>query len=247
VPIQVVSRPQRVSLTRQCLESIQEYIAANELHAGDKLPSQQEWAELLGVSVLVVREAFQALQALGLVEIQHGRGIFVRGPEEADFLNLLAVGRSLSAFPVEEVVEARAMLELAVLETCIARASEESISEMDRSLQRLRESPFRAGMFSAEHKRFHQAMLRASGDRLLAHIGRPLLNTFWTLGDAGHLHLTREATETDMIEVHAAYLEAIRKRDFSHTRELVDRHLLGLCSKYHVFPRAGTLEDQTKS
>ena len=93
-----ITKPRRVNLTRQCLRSIRQYIAQNDLCPGDRLPSQQDWAEMLGVSALVVREAFQALQALGLVEIQHGRGIFVRGVEEADFLTLLAFDRSLERY-----------------------------------------------------------------------------------------------------------------------------------------------------
>jgi len=246
VTIQAVSRPQRTSLTRQCLHSVQEYILANGLHAGDKLPSQQEWAEMLGVSVLVVREAFQALQALGLVEIQHGRGIFVRGPEEVDFLDFLAFGRPLSGFSLEEVIEARAMLELAVLESCIARATPEVIRELEEILEQIRKAPPPPGEDSRPHKLFHQAMLRASGDRILGILGMPLLNTFWVLGNTGRMYLTEKELAADMVAIHEAYLEAIKNRDFSRTRELVDQQLLGLCSKYHVFPFADASKEPAK-
>jgi DNA-binding GntR family transcriptional regulator len=86
------------------------------------------------------------------------------------------------------------------------------------------------------HKLFHQAMLRAAGDRLLASIGMPLLNTFWALGNSGRMQLPPEAMSVDMVAAHAAYVDAIRRRDFSRTRFLVDQHLLGLCSKYGIFP-----------
>lgn len=244
--IQAISRPQRVSLTRQCLRSIQEYILANGLRAGDKLPSQQEWAEMLGVSVLVVREAFQALQALGLVEIQHGRGIFVRSPEEVDFLDFLAFERPLNGFTLEEVIEARAMLELAVLESCIARATPEVIRELEEIVEQMRKNPPPPGEDSRIHKQFHQAMLKASGDRILGILGMPLLNTFWALGNTGRMYLTERELATDMVAIHEEYLEAIKKRDFSRTRELVDRHLLGLCSKYRVFPFADASREPSK-
>ncbi len=237
--VQTVSRPWRTSLTRQCLESIRQYIVNNRLGPGDRLPSQQEWAELLGVSVLVVREAFQALQALGLVEIQHGRGTFVCGLEGAHFLDFLTFEPAQNEFTLQEVVEARAMLELAVLESCIARADSEAIGELERILQQLREEPPLLGMESASHKLFHQAMLKASGNRLLISVGIPLFNTFWVLGNTGRIQFTPEAMQTDMVAMHAAYLDAIKNRDLSHSRELVDQHLLGLCSKYGVFPCAG--------
>ena len=75
-----VTKPQRADLVRQCIDSIQHYVSLNEMAPGEKLPSLQEWSDTLGVSVVVVREAFRALQALGVVDIQHGRGIYVMEP-----------------------------------------------------------------------------------------------------------------------------------------------------------------------
>jgi GntR family transcriptional repressor for pyruvate dehydrogenase complex len=233
-----ISKPQRPKLTRQCVNSIRNYITANQLGPGDKLPSLQEWGDMLGVSVLVVREAFQALQALGLVDIQHGRGTFICGLEEADFLDFLAFRQSLDRFTLEEVIEARAMLELAVLETCIARANGETIAELERLLDEFRKDPPPVGVDSPIHKQFHQTMLKASGDRLLASIGLPLLNTFWVLGNSGQIHIPEELRQMDTVASHQAYVDAIKCRDFSQTRELVDYHLFGLCSEYHIFPIA---------
>ena len=236
--MQTVRRPQRVSLTRECLKSIREYIVSNGLGPGDRLPSQQEWADMLGVSVLVVREAFQAAQALGLVDVQHGRGIFVRGPQDADFLDFLAFGRSLEAFTLQEVIEARAMLELAVLESCIAKATPQVIAELEDLIEQMRLDPPRPREFSALHKRFHQTMLTACGDRLLCDIGMPLINTFWALGGSGLMSFTEEMLHADMVAIHEGYVQAIKERDFTHTRELVDKHLYGLCSRYGLFPCA---------
>ncbi|NLG50998.1 MAG: FadR family transcriptional regulator [Chloroflexi bacterium] len=233
-----------MSLTRECLKSIREYIVSNGLSSGDKLPSQQEWAEMLGVSVLVVREAFQSAQALGLVEVQHGRGIFVRGPEEADFLDFLAFGRPLQDFDLAEVIEARAMLELAVLESCIARVTPELVVELDALLDQMRAHPPRPGELSSVHRSFHQAMLTACGNRLLCDIGMPLINTFWALGNSGYVQFTETTLQTDLVGLHVGYMDAIKNRDLSHTRELVDEHLYGLCSQYGVFPCAnGFAED----
>jgi GntR family transcriptional regulator, transcriptional repressor for pyruvate dehydrogenase complex len=233
-----IAKPHRADLTRQCVDSIQEYIVVRDLHPGDRLPSMQEWAELLEVSILVVREAFRALQALGLVDIQHGRGVYLSSPEEADFLDYLAFRHSLDRFTLEEVIEGRAMLELTVLEVCIARADDAAIAELETILDDMRRQPPVAGEDSPDHKRFHQAMLRASGDRLLMSIGLPLLNTFWVLGNSGKIRLPDDIHEIDMLACHTAYLEAIKQRDFSRTRELVDKHLFGLCSRLGIFPFA---------
>ncbi len=235
---QRIAKPRRADLTRQCVDSIQQYIDLHNLQSGDRLPSLQDWTDLLGVSILVVREAFRALQALGLVSIEHGRGVFLTRPEEADFLDYLAFRHSLDRFTLEEVIEGRAMLELTVLEVCIARADDAAIAELEAILEDLRRDPPLAGEDSPDHKRFHQAMLRASGDRLLESIGLPLLNTFWVLGNTGKITLPDSVDAAEMLACHTAYLNAIKERDLSRTRELVDNHLFGLCSRLGIFPFA---------
>lgn len=50
--------------------------------SGEKLPPEIELGEQLGVSRITIRAAIQKLQALGLVEVKHGKGTFVITPEE---------------------------------------------------------------------------------------------------------------------------------------------------------------------
>ena len=231
-----IAKPQRLSLTQHCLRSIQQYVADNNLGPGDKLPPMQEWSAQLGVSVVVVREAFQALQALGLVDIQHGRGIFVRGLKDTDFLDMIAFRHSLESLTLEETVEMRGMLDLAALENCIARASPEGIQRLEQLLQEMLDDPSIPGTYSAKHAAFHRAMLEVSGNRILVSIGVPLLNTFWGLGWRQEIQDAARDCEYDSEAIHAAFLDAIKNKDFSRTRELVDEHLMGLCSRYSVFP-----------
>jgi GntR family transcriptional repressor for pyruvate dehydrogenase complex len=234
--IPAVSRPQRVGLTRQCVQSIKEYIAYNNVKPGDKLPSQQEWADLLGVSVLAVREAFQALQSTGLVDVQHGRGIFLRGPEDTDFITFLELTHSGDEHSLNEITEARAMLELAVLEGCIAQATPEDMAELEQLIQSMREDSSPAAGEPAAHREFHRVMLRACGNQLLMNIGMPLLNTFWVLSRRLGPGRSIVLSNASLADTHTGYLDAIKKRDKSRTRELVDDHLSGMCSRNRIFP-----------
>lgn len=58
-------------------EKIKAYIRQNQLIAGSKLPSERELAKELNVSRHTIREAYLALEARGLVVIEHGRGVFL--------------------------------------------------------------------------------------------------------------------------------------------------------------------------
>ena len=128
------------------------------------------------------------------------------------------------------------MLDLVVLEACIARARPAAVEELELIVQEMTSDPELVAVGSPVHLRFHQVMLEASHNQFLASIGTPLLNTFWALDRSGRIEFMEGLGQVDEVEAHAAYLDAIKRRDFSHTRELVDHHLIGLCSKHRMFP-----------
>ena len=70
-------RPQYERIT----ELIVEFIAEQRLRPGDRLPTEQEFAERFGVSRTIVRDAIKMLTPSGLVRPRRGSGIFV-GEEE---------------------------------------------------------------------------------------------------------------------------------------------------------------------
>ena len=53
------------------------YIAEQDLRPGDRLPTEQGLAEILGVTRNVMREAVKVLAALGRLTVRRGAGIFV--------------------------------------------------------------------------------------------------------------------------------------------------------------------------
>jgi GntR family transcriptional repressor for pyruvate dehydrogenase complex len=71
-------RQVRATIPDGVVQEIQRQVAAGTLEAGDRLPSVASLAAAFGVSRASIREALQALAARGVVEVQHGRGTFVR-------------------------------------------------------------------------------------------------------------------------------------------------------------------------
>src|SRR5579859_7732533 len=58
-------------------ELIVEFITEQRLRPGDRLPTEQEFAEQFGVSRTIVRDAIKMLTPFGLVRPRRGSGIFV--------------------------------------------------------------------------------------------------------------------------------------------------------------------------
>jgi DNA-binding transcriptional MocR family regulator len=75
----------RRTLAEQMADALTEAILAGRPAAGEALPTEPELAAQFGVSRAVVRDATRMLVARGLVEAQHGRGVFVTGSPVAAF------------------------------------------------------------------------------------------------------------------------------------------------------------------
>lgn len=60
----------------------QRMIVEEKIDPGQPFPSQCEIAARLGASRASGREAISALSAAGLVQVEHGRGVFVRAHNE---------------------------------------------------------------------------------------------------------------------------------------------------------------------
>jgi GntR family transcriptional regulator len=66
--------------SRCIADELRTAIESGELTAGQKLPSERELAARYGTARNTAREAFRLLEAAGLVDIEHGSGVFVHRP-----------------------------------------------------------------------------------------------------------------------------------------------------------------------
>ena len=97
---------------RAVQDELRSYIIDNQMQPGDRLPSETALAGRLGVSRNVVREAIKGLEALGLVEVRVGLGVFVKAADLDDFLTNFAYGLLFDGQSVLELYEIRQRLEL---------------------------------------------------------------------------------------------------------------------------------------
>jgi DNA-binding FadR family transcriptional regulator len=64
-------------------ERLLQHIAEQNLHPGDRLPTEQGLAELLGTTRNQMREAVKVLAAIGRLSVRRGAGIFVAAADSA--------------------------------------------------------------------------------------------------------------------------------------------------------------------
>lgn len=74
-----LSRGTGVALWRQIAEELEQEISGRRFPPGGRLPTEHELAERFNVNRHTLRRAVSALEELGLVRIEQGRGTFVQG------------------------------------------------------------------------------------------------------------------------------------------------------------------------
>ena len=67
----------REKVYSQILEQVKHNIHIGTLKRGDRLPSERQWAEQMGVSRAAVREAIRAMEMIGLIQCHQGEGNFI--------------------------------------------------------------------------------------------------------------------------------------------------------------------------
>ncbi|MGL4820936.1 MAG: FadR/GntR family transcriptional regulator [Bacilli bacterium] len=100
----------------QTVFSIQNYIREHGVGRGDKLPSERELSDKLGVSRSSVREGLRSLELLGIIESRIGEGTFLRDPSEFQVVEMLGVFFLQRADTLRDLIAVRTLIERAVIE-----------------------------------------------------------------------------------------------------------------------------------
>jgi GntR family transcriptional repressor for pyruvate dehydrogenase complex len=231
----VTRRSQRAPVTFERLDGLgvkervagqlRELIEAGSLRDGEQLPSERELAERLGVSRSTVREAVQFLGALGLVEIRHGLGTFVRAEgDRAQLPSEWLRWTQRHKVHVHELLEVRRGLEALAAELAAESGAGEGLSGLEEALAAMEaalDGPDVPALVEADMA-FHSGLAAASGNAALRHLtdslGRELLR------ERGAIWNEPGRPERSLRE-HRAIYDAVRAGDPLAARAAVVEHL----------------------
>lgn len=174
--MQMLRRPK---LRDQAAEQIKQYIVSRKLAPGDRLPTETQLAQTLGVSRLSLREATKALEFLGIVESKTGVGLTVGRIDMGRVTEHLGFHAALIDVDPQQLIDSRVILETGVLPQ-VARnmAANPAIERELRTLvDRFRAARDLKTWIDLDI-RFHRTLLEASGLQPLVAFG-DLLHVFF--------------------------------------------------------------------
>lgn len=209
-------------LSQRAAEQIRQLIRDGELAEGDRLPSERELAEFLGVSRTVVREAIKLLRAAGLVRVRLGVGSFVTRPPQ----NILEEPMSFVGGPdsqkLADLQQAREVFEPAIAALAAANASAEDIAKMERAVVEM-EANIADGLKYIEWDNiFHSALAEATKNRIFQMVVHSLVDL---LQESRRLAVSSRGAADRASRYHRRILEAVRSKDPEEARRAMDEHM----------------------
>ncbi|MQA09584.1 MAG: FCD domain-containing protein [Pseudonocardiaceae bacterium] len=191
----------------QVLAQLREHVTAAGLTAGDRLPSERELADRLGVSRASIKQAIVVLEVQGLVEIRHGGGTYLR-KDSLSTEPIAALVERRRRLP--DVLDAREALESKLAELAAARRTEEDLAEIDAALDVMR-AEVEAGTYGEDgDRRFHAAVTSAAHSGLLAEFMHEIAEQ---IAESRHESLQQPGRPAQSLAQHTRIADAIRARD----------------------------------
>jgi len=229
MPFQKV-QPEKLSAS--VVRQIEQLILRGILTPGERLPSERELAERLGVSRPSLRDAIAELQDRGLLAARAGSGVFIADVLGSAFspaliqlfashveavFDYLSFRRDMEGLAAERAARLGSDYDLQIIQACF--------DKMEAA-----HSPNPSPMLSEEDAeidaKFHSAIIDASHNVVMLHMMRSMFDllregVFYNRKIMFHQHTSRRV----LLDQHRAINAALQARDPVAARAAVETHL----------------------
>lgn len=149
------------------IDQIREMISGGDFSPGSKLPTERELAITFGVGRPAVREALKILDAVGLLEIRPGSGIYVREQKAAKDEKSMALSLIVGMSDLVSLLELRKVLEVGTARIAAERATDADKKYLREAYSRLEAQVKNEKVGAAEDYLFHYAVAQATHNQAI--------------------------------------------------------------------------------
>ncbi|OIQ28654.1 MAG: GntR family transcriptional regulator [Alphaproteobacteria bacterium MedPE-SWcel] len=225
MPFQKV-QPEKLSAA--VVRQIEKLILRGILRPGERLPSERELSDRLGVSRPSLRDALTELQGRGLLVSRAGSGVFVADVLGSAFSPALIQLFASDDEAVFDYLSFRRDLEGLAAERAARFASDADLEVIQAIFDKMTHAgdPGQSTDAAELDAQFHSAILEASHNVVMLHMMRSMFDmlrkgVFYNRQIMFRQHTTCEA----LLEQHRAINAALQDRDPLAARQAVETHL----------------------
>lgn len=223
-----VRPPRSRRVSEQVASDILRSIEERSLEPGSRIGTEEELAREFGVSRPTLREALRMLSSGDLVRATKGPGggIFVANTVEkgmgqsiSDFIGMLLETKRVS---IEELLEARTLLEVPLAGLAAHRADDETLAELRAAVEQHNASPDDEAARLHADARIHHALAAGGGNRVAEAF---MQWTFDVLQPSLNRIIRPAVVESVIAEQHESLLRAIERGDPIRAERAMREHL----------------------
>ena len=215
-------------LSAAVVRQIEQLILRGILRPGERLPSERELSERLGVSRPSLREAVAELCARGLLTTRASAGIFVADVLGSAFSPALQTLFATHEEAVFDYIDFRRDMEGLAAERAARLGSDTDLEIVDTLFRRMeaahsKRNPDEEAALDAQ---FHMAIIEASHNVVMLHMMRAMFDLLKEGVFYNRAVMFRQRTTRDaLLDQHRAINTALQARDAPAARAAVEAHL----------------------
>jgi GntR family transcriptional regulator, transcriptional repressor for pyruvate dehydrogenase complex len=234
----------RQTVTSQVIDHIVDLIKTGQIKPGQRLPTEKELTEKLGVSRTCVREAMKSLESLRMVSTRPKVGTVALHPSPESIFHAQALSTAAHLQHTDALIELRKILEVGLAELAAKKADEEDLAAMLLCLEDHKRAIETDGVTHRQDIAFHEALANASKNpfciMILKMISEPLAE------QRRRTNQVPNAPEEGLRD-HLKIFKAIKEKSAARARAAMLSHLGTAernwrlaCRLQHPNPRAPT-------
>ena len=217
-------KPKRIS--EEIVKQLKSLIFSGKLRPGEKLPPERELAKSLNVSRVSLREALNALQGMGLIEIQQGNRTFVRPITTRSIYDPLVSFCKESPQNFLQVFEIRKILDIGSVSLAAERAEPKHITKLEIIVNQMEDDLKNNRLGAKPDLDFHLEIVKATQNQVYSHLATTvydLLQEEMRIAWGGIFN--NAASKTALLEQHIKIIESIKSHDPKNARQAAREHL----------------------
>ncbi len=193
---------------RVVFETIEEEILSGRLRPGERLPSETDLADQLGVNRSTAREGLRLLEQTGLVRREEGRRLFAAIPRQEDLSSRATRALILQQVTFRELWELSMVTEPGVARLAAERIKPDQIAALEDNLARTDEAVRNGHSFTQLDMEFHGMIAEAAGNRAWLLAREPAALLLFPAMDLLAPHLPQSGHR--LVEAHGRVLSALK-------------------------------------
>lgn len=210
------------------IEQLVNMIREGKLKTGERLPPERTLAEMFNVSRASVREAFSAMEIIGLIEVRQGEGSYITDLNIAPFINTIAPLFIKNDNLETDLLDFRKLLEIEAVSLAADKNDGRDILLLEKCLDEMRDAIIGNDMILGAEAdiKFHKAIFAVTNNVVLikaAEFTAYILESSIKFNRAKILH--NGDNSKVLYSQHRQIYDALKKRDRKLAGELMKHHL----------------------